>query len=219
MVQMKTGMPISSKRALGADIAQGRELSSRQAVFIVTCARPTDLSIGSDRVRAAAVLPLSIQMMKRLSRLKLPSLRDVGTEARLLLIGIPVFIWTMAADLSHVPVPRSRRKEDAFGRQAMARASDAGTISTSCFTSSIISCGISGFQFWNSTGHRGFGRRADAVHRDRGGFLDLEAARSPVGRWVMNLAAVHLLHPGRVPRRSDVPDHGHLWPPQQSLGG
>jgi multiple sugar transport system permease protein len=27
--------------------------------------------------------------------MKLPSLRDVGTEARLLLIGIPVFIWTM----------------------------------------------------------------------------------------------------------------------------
>ena len=27
--------------------------------------------------------------------MKLPSLRDVATEARLLLIGIPVFLWTM----------------------------------------------------------------------------------------------------------------------------
>ena len=27
--------------------------------------------------------------------MKLPSLRDVGTEAKLLLIGIPVFIWTI----------------------------------------------------------------------------------------------------------------------------
>ena len=27
--------------------------------------------------------------------MKLPTLREVGTEARLLLIGIPVFIWTM----------------------------------------------------------------------------------------------------------------------------
>ncbi|MET0721861.1 MAG: carbohydrate ABC transporter permease, partial [Tardiphaga sp.] len=27
--------------------------------------------------------------------MKLPTLREVGTEARLLLIGIPLLIWTM----------------------------------------------------------------------------------------------------------------------------
>ena len=32
--------------------------------------------------------------------MKLPTLREVGTEARLLLIGIPVLIWTM------VPISR-----------------------------------------------------------------------------------------------------------------
>jgi multiple sugar transport system permease protein len=31
----------------------------------------------------------------KLPSLKFPSLREVSTEARLLLIGIPVFIWTM----------------------------------------------------------------------------------------------------------------------------
>ena len=27
--------------------------------------------------------------------MKLPTLQEIGTEAKLLLIGIPVFIWTM----------------------------------------------------------------------------------------------------------------------------
>ena len=33
--------------------------------------------------------------------MKMPTLREAGNEARLLLIGIPVFIWTM------VPISRS----------------------------------------------------------------------------------------------------------------
>jgi len=45
--------------------------------------------------------------------MKLPSLRDVGTEARLLLIGIPVFIWTMLP-IYHMFLFAISPKEDAF---------------------------------------------------------------------------------------------------------
>ncbi len=45
--------------------------------------------------------------------MKVPSLRDVGTEARLLLIGIPVFIWTMLP-IYHLFLFAISPKESAF---------------------------------------------------------------------------------------------------------
>src|SRR5690349_19505094 len=45
--------------------------------------------------------------------MKLPSLREVGTEARLILIGIPVLIWTMIP-IYHMFVFAISPKEDAF---------------------------------------------------------------------------------------------------------
>src|SRR5579864_7558805 len=45
--------------------------------------------------------------------MKLPTLREVGTEAKLLLIGIPVFIWTMVP-IYHMFVFAISPKEDAF---------------------------------------------------------------------------------------------------------
>ena len=45
--------------------------------------------------------------------MKLPSLRDVATEARLLLIGIPVFLWTMIP-IYHMFLFAISPKEDAF---------------------------------------------------------------------------------------------------------
>ena len=45
--------------------------------------------------------------------MKIPSLREVGTEAKLLLIGIPVFIWTMLP-LYHMFLFAISPKEDAF---------------------------------------------------------------------------------------------------------
>ncbi|MFZ1968126.1 MAG: carbohydrate ABC transporter permease, partial [Bradyrhizobium sp.] len=45
--------------------------------------------------------------------MKLPSLRDTATEARLLLIGIPVLIWTMIP-IYHMFVFAISPKEDAF---------------------------------------------------------------------------------------------------------
>src|SRR5258708_19774362 len=45
--------------------------------------------------------------------MKLPTLREVGTEAKLLLIGIPVLIWTMVP-IYHMFVFAISPKEDAF---------------------------------------------------------------------------------------------------------
>jgi len=45
--------------------------------------------------------------------MKLPALRDIGVEARLLLIGIPVFIWTMIP-IYHLFLFSISPKEDAF---------------------------------------------------------------------------------------------------------
>ncbi len=45
--------------------------------------------------------------------MKLPSLREVGIEARLLLIGIPVFLWTMLP-IYHMFLFAISPKEDAF---------------------------------------------------------------------------------------------------------
>jgi len=45
--------------------------------------------------------------------MKLPTLRDVGVEARLLLIGIPVFIWTMIP-IYHLFLFSISPKQDAF---------------------------------------------------------------------------------------------------------
>ena len=45
--------------------------------------------------------------------MKLPTLRDVSTEAKLLLIGIPVLVWTMVP-IYHMFVFAISPKEDAF---------------------------------------------------------------------------------------------------------
>ena len=45
--------------------------------------------------------------------MKLPTLREIGTETKLLLIGIPVFIWTMVP-IYHMFLFAISPKEDAF---------------------------------------------------------------------------------------------------------
>ena len=49
----------------------------------------------------------------KLSQLRFPTLREAGIEARLLLIGIPVFIWTMLP-IYHMFLFAISPKEDAF---------------------------------------------------------------------------------------------------------
>ncbi len=45
--------------------------------------------------------------------MRLPTLREAGTEARLILIGIPVFVWTMVP-IYHMFLFAISPKEDAF---------------------------------------------------------------------------------------------------------
>ena len=74
--------------------------------------------------------------------MKLPTLREVGIEARLLLIGIPVLIWTMVP-IYHMFLFAISPKEDAFSGKLWPDIRRC-TISTLCFISSITSCAISG---------------------------------------------------------------------------
>jgi len=103
---------------------------------------------------------------------------EVGTEAKLLLIGIPVFIWTMLP-IYHMFLLRP--KEARLAGKILARSiRRLTTISISYFTSSIISCGISGGSSGNSLGDRG--RRVGALTlliATCRGVLDLAGSRSP----------------------------------------
>ena len=50
--------------------------------------------------------------------MKLPTLRETATEARLLLIGIPVLIWTLIP-IYHMFVFAISPKEDALDRKSV----------------------------------------------------------------------------------------------------
>ena len=146
--------------------------------------------------------------------MKLPTLREVGIEARLLLIGIPVFIWTMVP-IYHMFLFAISPKEDAFSGKLWPTHPTLNNFHI-VFHQEHYFLRDFWIQFWNSMVIALVGRRADADDRDRGGVLDLAAARArrPLGD---ESRAVHLFHPGGVPRRADVPHHGQLRPPEQSL--
>ena len=105
------------------------------------------------------------------------SWRDVGTEARLLLIGIPVFIWTMLP-IYHMFLFAISPKEDAFSGKFWP---DHPTLHNFHIVFYQQHYFLRDFwiQFWNSMRDRGRRRRADAVDRNRGGVRDLAAARCP----------------------------------------
>ena len=66
--------------------------------------------------------------------------------------------------------------------------------------------------------HRGRGRRAHAVRRHRARRSRSAACKVRGGRTGDEPRAVHLLHPGRVPRGADVQGDGQLRPAQQPVG-
>ena len=117
--------------------------------------------------------------------MKLPTLREAGIEARLLLIGIPVFIWTMLP-IYHMFLFAISPKEDAFAGKLWP---DHPTLNNFAIVFGERHYFLSHFwrQLWNST------VIAVAV-----GVLTLLIAtaaafaisrlRVPGGRWVMNLA-------------------------------
>ena len=118
--------------------------------------------------------------------MKLPNtLRDVGTEARLLLIGIPVLLWTLIP-IYHMFLFAISPKEDAFSGKLWPDASDPAQ-----FRDRVRPEAPLPLQFLapdlEFAGDRGRGRRADAADRHRRRLRHLAAAHE--GRpLVMNLA-------------------------------
>ena len=145
-------------------------------------AQPCD---GRDRLRAAVRAAADLFHDETAVAMKLPSLREVSTEARLLLIGIPVFIWTMLP-IYHMFLFAISPKEDAFAGKLWP---DHPTLHNFHIVFYQQHYFLRDFwiQFWNST------VIAVAV-----GVLTLLIAtatafsisrlRVPGGRWVMNLA-------------------------------
>jgi multiple sugar transport system permease protein len=136
-------------------------------------------------VRAAAGAAAGLFHDETAFAMKLPTLREAGIEARLLLIGIPVFIWTMLP-IYHMFLFAISPKEDAFAGKLWP---DHPTLNNFAIVFGERHYFLSHFwrQLWNST------VIAVAV-----GVLTLLIAtaaafaisrlRVPGGRWVMNLA-------------------------------
>ena len=108
-----------------------------------------DLSMAAIVVALPAVLPLVYFMMKRLSQMSDAALRDVTTEAKLLLIGIPVLHLDDAADLPPVPV-RDLAQGPGDRRQAVARRTRRCTTSRSCSSQQHHYLNHFWLQMWNS---------------------------------------------------------------------
>src|SRR6185437_7537575 len=84
----------------------------------VSAARPTLACNGLDRLRHAVRAAAGLFHDETVVAMKLPDLtefswRDAGKEARLILIGIPVFLWTMIP-IYHMFLFAISPKEDAF---------------------------------------------------------------------------------------------------------
>ena len=106
--------------------------------------------------------------------MKLPSLRQVGTEAKLLLIGIPVFIWTMLP-LYHLFLFAISPKEDAFTGKLWPDHPTLHNFSIVFQPAALFPARLLDpvLEFDRD---RGRGRRHDAADRDLRGLRDLAAA-------------------------------------------
>ena len=117
--------------------------------------------------------------------MKLPSLREVGTEARLLLIGIPVFIWTMLP-IYHMFLFAISPKEDAFAGKLWP---DHPTLNNFSIVFNERHYFLSHFwlQLWNST-VIAVAVGAFTLLIATAAAFSISRLRVPGGRWVMNLA-------------------------------
>ena len=140
--------------------------------------------------------------------------RRYPTEAKLLLIGIPVLIWTMLP-IYHLFLFAISPKESALGGQLWP---DHPTLQNFRIVFSEQHHYLEHFwrQMWNSL-----------IIAVATGVLTLVIATGAAfaisrlkvrgGRLTMNLALHDLFHPGRVPGRADVQDDGRLRPAQQPV--
>ena len=142
-------------------------------------------------------------------------LRGVSTEAALLLIGIPVLLWTMIP-IYHMFLFAISPKDAAFSGQLWPQPSDLPQFRDRVRPEAPLSLQFLApdVQFAGDLlRHRG--AHADDRQRRRLRHQPPAHEGRPAGD---EPGAVHLLHPRRLPRGADVQDHGHVRPAQQRLG-
>jgi multiple sugar transport system permease protein len=117
--------------------------------------------------------------------MKLPTLREIGTEARLLLIGIPVFIWTMVP-IYHMFLFAISPKQDAFSGKLWP---DHPTLHNFKIVFYQQHYFLRDFwiQFWNSVVIALAAGALTLLIATAAAFA-ISRLRVPGGRWVMNLA-------------------------------
>ena len=117
--------------------------------------------------------------------MKLPTLREVGIEARLLLIGIPVLIWTMVP-IYHMFLFAISPKQDAFSGKLWP---DHPTLHNFHIVFYQQHYFLRDFwiQFWNSV-VIALSAGALTLLIATAAAFSISRLRTPGGRWVMNLA-------------------------------
>src|SRR3954449_6648246 len=158
---------------------------ARDARHPLSQARSARSLDGCDRLRAAAGAAAGLLHDETAVPMKLPSLREVGIEAKLLLIGIPVFIWTMLP-IYHMFLFAISPKEDAFAGKLWP---DHPTLYNFSIVFNERHYFLSHFwlQLWNSTVIAVAVGALTLLIATAAAFA-ISRLRVPGGRWVMNLA-------------------------------
>ncbi len=142
--------------------------------------------------------------------MKLPTLREIGTEARLLLIGIPVFIWTMVP-IYHMFLFAISPKEDAFSGKLWPTHPTLHNFHIVFYQQHYF---LRDFwiQFWNSLVIAVSAGALTLVVATAAAFA-ISRLRVPGGRWVMNLALLTYFIPAAflaVPMYRTMGNYGLL---------
>ena len=116
---------------------------------------------GLDRLRAAVRGSADVFHDETVVAMRMPTLREAGNEARLLLIGIPVFIWTMVP-IYHMFLFAISPKEDAFSGKLWPDHPTLHNFEIVFRTAALFPARLL-HPVLEFAGHRRRGRRADAV--------------------------------------------------------
>ena len=175
-------------------------------------AQPRD---GLDRHRDAVRAAAGLFHDETAVAMKLPTLRETATEARLLLIGIPVLIWTMIS-IYHMFVFAISPKEDAFSGKLWPEHPTLHNFEI-VFHQQHYFLRDFWMQFGNSVVIAAAVGALTLMIATAAAF-SISRLRVPGGRIVLNLALFTYFHSGGVSRRADVPHDGQLRPAQHQLG-
>ncbi len=174
-----------------------------------------DLSMAAIVCALPLVLAAGLLHDETAVQVKAFTLKNVTAEAKLLLIGIPVLLWTMLP-IYHLFLFSISPKESAFAGKLWP---DHPTLHNFEVVFGQKHYYLSHFwlQLWNSL--------LIAVTIGvltllvaTGAAFAISRLKVKGGQHGHEPCALHLFHPGGVPRRSDVQDDGQLRPAQQPVG-